>query len=294
MLPSAIYHFLVRPERKDIPEIGYSFSKGLGLKERIIFAFHDAMHDLLYDSYSEITGFKVSSATRPMLNLLIDLTNSLDGYLDQNISSGVVPSLYRALEVAPLRERRDAFRRYLQLFGHAEPIIAYLREALATHFERYVQSLKTASSTLQFEETLAAAQLDSGAWRRSVIEIVALFNTHEMPSVVLQEYYFFGMIHKFSDDMFDLRQDIRTGKPNLVYALIRQEPTELTTLQLAMKKHTRLGVTWWKRHCPNTYNRFFDYVEHYYSQISSKKLLFVSDLFVAPALLGIDLELLRQ
>ena len=294
LLPTALYHFLARPARRDIPEIGYSFLRGLSLKERAIFAFHDAMHDLLFASYTEITGFKVSPATAPMLNLLIDLTNCFDEYLDHNLSSGAVLPLDEVLEAAQIRERRYAFRRYLQLFGRAEPIIAYLREALTSHYERYVQNLKSASSTLQFEDTLAAAQFDSGAWRRYVIEVIALFNGHEVRSEALQGFYLFGMIHKFADDMFDLRRDIRTGKPNLVYALISQELAELATLQQAMGKRTRLGAAWWETHCPITYGRYFDHVEHYYSQIASKKLRFVSDLFVAPALVGIDLEHLHR
>ncbi|HYT40954.1 MAG TPA: hypothetical protein VEP90_01290, partial [Methylomirabilota bacterium] len=71
LLPSALYHLILRPERRNIPEIGYSFLKGVSFKERVIFAFYDVMHNLIFDSYSEMTGLKVLPATGPMFNLLL-------------------------------------------------------------------------------------------------------------------------------------------------------------------------------------------------------------------------------
>ncbi len=292
LLPSALYHLILRPERRNIPEIGYSFLKGVSFKERVIFAFYDVMHNLIFDSYSEMTGLKVLPATGPMFNLLLDLTRCLDGYLDKSQRSTTVSSLDRVLEAPPLQERIEIFRRYLRLFGREESIMAYLRQMFTIYYQQYAQRLMAASSTLQFKDILATAQVDSGIWRRCLIEIVALFNAHELPSEDLQDFYLFGIVGKFADDMFDLRQDLRNGNPNLLYALICQDQVELTVLQQALRKPTRLNAVWWQTHCPNTYNRFFDHIEHYYCQITSRKLRFVSDLLVAPALLGIDLELL--
>jgi hypothetical protein len=291
-LPYALYHLILRPERPNIPEIGYSFLKNPSFKERVVFAYYDVMHNLLFDSYTEITGLKVLPATGPMFNLLLDLTKCLDGYLDKSQKSVTTSSLDMVLEAPPLRERIEVFRHYLQLFGREKPIMAYLRKMFTTYYEQYTQHLMTAGSTLQFEDILATAQVDSGMWRRCGIEIVAIFNSHEPPSEALQDFYLFGMVVKFADDMFDLRQDLRNGNPNLLYALICQDQVELTALQLALRKPTRLNAAWWQTHCPNTYSRFFDHIEHYYHQITSKKLRFVTDLLVAPALLGIDLELL--
>ena len=143
--------------------------------------------------------------------------------------------------------------------------------------------LNTAKSSLQFEDTLEAVKIES-RWLHGVMEIVRLFNGHQINDEVLNDFYLFAMIGKFADDMADLVCDIEKGLPNLLYALIRQNPVEYACLQLAIEKRKRLSIYWWKKHCPITYMCYFKHIEYYYQQMKSSKVRVASTLmFLSPA-----------
>ncbi len=284
LFPRVLYHLIKRPYCRDVPAIDYELSQQSRKQKRGLRALYDTMLSFLLDGYIELTGAKLAPGTGQIMFLLVELTKCLDEYLDENLEAGGSLAMSEALEAPALQEQRAMFRRYLELFGCAEPILKYVRQLFVTYYDTYVNILNTARNNLQFEDILEAAKIDTGIWFRSVMEVVILFNKHQMNDEVLNDFFLFGMVGKFADDMADLVADVEQGSPNLLYALIRQNPEEYALLQFAIKKGERLNLAWWKKRCPLTYMHYFKYIEYYYQQIKSSKVRIASMLmFVACA-----------
>ena len=150
------------------------------------------------------------------------------------------------------------------------------------YYDPYVTAFLAARNSLQFEDTLEVAKIDTGIWCRIVMEIVCLFNGHQIDDEMLNDFYLFGLVGKFVDDMVDLASDIEKGLPNLIYTLIRQHPEEYARLELAIKKGERINIAWWKKRCPLTCMYCFKHIEHYYQQMKSSKVRTLSLLMFAP------------
>jgi hypothetical protein len=284
LFPRVLYHFIKRPYCRDVHTIDYELSQQSRKQKRGLRAIYDAMFSFLLDGYVELAGVKVASGSGQIMLFLVELAKCLDEYLDEYLEAGDSLAMDEALEVPVLREQRAMFRRYLELYGCAEPILKYVRRLFVTYYDPYVNVLKAVKNNLQFEDIFEAARIDSGIWLRFVMEVVVLFNKHQMDDEVLNDFFLFGMVGKFADDMADLVADIEQGSPNLLYALIRQNPEEYVLLQFAIKRGERLNLAWWKKRCPLTYMHYFEYIEYYYQQIKSSKVRIASMLmFVACA-----------
>ena len=182
--------------------------------------------------------------------------------------------IYNLLDVHTILNQFLDLYRHIAMFGYAMPIIKYLLQSLITYnyYDRYIYAFNIARDHLQFEDTLEVAKIDSGLACLTVIEAACLFSGHPIDDEILNDFYLFGMVGKFADDMFDLTDDIEKGLPNLLDALVRQNPEEYACLQLAIKQGERLTIAWWKKRCPLTFICYFKYVEHYYQQIKSSKV----------------------
>jgi hypothetical protein len=290
LAPYYLNHLIRQPYRRDIPAIGYRVPRVLTRKRRRLTALYDAMYNLLLDSYAEITHSRLAAETGEMFFLLIELTRRIDEHLDQHLGNDTSLSLDDVLKAPLIQEQIGIFRSYLHLFGRADTIMGYLRDLFATHYNNYVRALEKASSTHQFDAVLAAAEVDTGIWLRCTMEAVALFNGHKPDAEALDNFYLFGMVGKFADDMVDLPRDIEKNDPNLLYALISQTPGEKDILLTALEAHERLRASWWNEHCPRTFMAYFEYIEHYYRQIISRKLRFACDLIMLPAIVGRDYD----
>ena len=120
------------------------------------------------------------------------------------------------------------------------------------------------------------------------MEVVCLFNAHELESTILDDYYLLGMAGKFVDDMADLLLDREKGYLNLLNALLCQTPTELEAFQLAVHQKKQRDAFWWEEYCPDTYIRYLEYIEYYYNQLRSSKLRLVCDLMMIIPMTGYD------
>jgi hypothetical protein len=225
-----------------------------------------------------------------MFFLLIELTRRIDEYLDQHLGGETPLSVDEVLKAPLIQEQITIFRGYLQLFSRADPIMRYLRDLFAAHYDSYLKTLEKANNTLRFDDVLGATKVDTGIWLRCMLEVVALFNGHELQEEALHNFYLFGMVGKFADDMVDMPRDVEKHDPNLLYALTCQTQCDKDALHAALEAHERLRVTWWGEHCPHTYRRYFEHIEHYYQQIVSKKLRFACDLIMLPAIVGRDYD----
>jgi len=240
------------------------------------------MLSLALDGYVELTGTKLAPGSGQVVFLLFELARSLDEYLDQQLLAGTSPAMYEVLEVPEIQEQIIIFYQHLEPFGCAVPILKHLRQMFAAYYDSYVKAFLTARKSLQFEDTFEVAKMDTGIWCRIVMEVVCLFNGQQIDDEILNDFYLFGMIGKFADDMVDLVSDIEKGLPNLVYTLIRHHPEEYTHLELAIKNGKRVSMAWWKKHCPLTYLDCFKHIEHAYQQMQSSKVRILSLLMFAP------------
>ena len=290
LAPYYLNHLVRQPYRRDVPAIGYKVPKVLTQRRRRLTALYDSMYNLLLDGYAEITHSKLAAETGEMFFLLIELTRRIDEHLDQHLGSDTSLLLDDVLKAPLIQEQLAVFRSYLQLFGRAQVIMTYLKDLFAAHYDSYVRTLEKANSSLQFDDVLVAARVDTGIWLRCMLETVALFNGHKPHEEALNNFYLFGMVGKFADDMVDLPRDVEKNDPNLLYALAYQTLPERNALHAALKAHKRLRVTWWSEYCPHTYRRYFEYIEHYYKQIISEKLRFACDLIMLPAIVGRDYD----
>jgi len=289
-LPYYIHHYVSQRYRRDIPAIGYVLPRLYKWQWRWHGAMYDTMYNILLDGYTELTGLKVIPATGQMLFFLIELTRCLDKHLDSLLGNNDNPSLAleEILEIPALKEQLTIFRCYVEQFGRAEPIFVYLKGLFTEHYERHILNLKTARQSGQFEDILTVAHIDNGGWLRVVMEVVRLFNAHELESTVLDDYYLLGMAGKFADDMADLLQDIDKGYLNLLYALLCQTPAELEVFQFAVRQKKLLDTSWWSKHCPTTYIRYFEYIDYYYNQLCSSKLRLACDVVMIIPVIGYD------
>lgn len=287
-----IYHYLAQRYRRDIPHIEYRLPQIERWRWRWHGAISDAVYNILLDGYTELTGLPVSLHTGQMLFLLIELTKCLDEHLDSRLAQSAETSLtlQEMLAFPELHQQLTIFCRYLEHFGRAEPILHYLKTQFTTQYERHIQALKTARNSLAFEDVLNVAYVDNGGWLRAVMEVVRLFNGHEVDENILADYSFFGMAGKFTDDMVDLLCDIKQGYLNLLYSLLLQTPTELATFELAVRQKKRLGFSWWSQHCSQTYTRYFTSIASYYNQLRSSQLRLAYDLMMLLPRFGYNLD----
>jgi hypothetical protein len=176
------------------------------------------------------------------------------------------------------------------MFGRAESVMGHLRSVFADYYERYIHALGSPEKDWHFTAILKGIEIDSGIQLRSMLEVVGLFNGHQPHEEVQRNFYALGMAGKFADDKVDLVRDISKNRPNLLYALISQNEAKLSALETAIEGKKRLDVDWWNKHCPDTYVEYFEYIEHYYNQISSPKLRLACDLMMLAVVIGYDYD----
>ena len=274
--------FTIKRHRRDRPADAFPEPPQKLDATRGIRAYYDAMLSLALDGYVELTGTKQAPDSGQVVFLLFELARSLDEYLDQQLLAGTSPAMYEVLEVPEIQEQIIIFYQHLEPFGCAVPILKHLRQMFAAYYDSYVKAFLTARKSLQFEDTFEVAKMDTGIWCRIVMEVVCLFNGQQIDDEILNDFYLFGMIGKFADDIVDLVSDIEKGLPNLLYTLIRQHPEEYAHLELAIKSGERLTMAWCKKRCPLTYLDCFKQIEHAYQQIKSSKVRILSLLMFAP------------
>jgi hypothetical protein len=289
-----LYHYLTQSYRRNLPAPEYALPQEE--QWRWHGAIHDTLYNLLLDGYTELTSLQVSAATGQMVFLLIEMTKCLDNYLDAQTGQRARPSLTRESVLAQpaLQEHLAAFSRYLHRSGRAGPVLTYLKKQFSEQYDAHIQALHQAKSSRSFDDILTVAQVDNGGWLRAVMETVRLFNDHTLADQVLNDYYFFGMAGKFTDDLVDLRWDRQQGNLNLLDSLLRQTPAELAVFDLAARHQKKLSFSWWQQQCPLTYTRYFTQIAHYYNQLRSPRLRRAYDLMMLLPTFGYNLDPTRE
>ena len=263
----------------------------IGLQTRAIRAVYDGISSLALDGYVELTGAKLVPGSGQIAFFALEFARSLDAYLDKHLLAGTPLPMNTVLEVPEITEHIATFYRHVEPSGSAIPILKHLRQLFLTYYDVYVKAFLVARKSLQFEDILEVAKIDTGIWSRTIMEVVCIFNGHQIDYAILNDFYFFGMVAKFADDLFDLVSDVEQGLPNLLYPLVRHHPQEYTHLELAIKKGKRPTLAWWKKHCPLTCTYYFKHIEHYYRQIRSSKVRRLSLLmFVSPSFIIYSLD----
>jgi hypothetical protein len=215
---------------------------------------------------------------------------SIDDSFEKRLQAGASLDLKEVMAEPPVREKVDLLQAYLNLFGRRDGIMEHLDAVYAKHYQAYALCLGQARNEWHFDEVLASAEFDSGILLRTMLEISALFNGHGLANGTLEDFYGLGMAGKFADDMIDLVRDIKVGVPNLVYALVQQNTSELSALEAGIQSHARLNSAWWQLHCPASYAQFFEHVSFYASRIVAPHLRLACDLSLIPAVIGRDYD----
>lgn len=287
LAPYFIRHFLRRHYRQDIPELGYYYPL-VNAKRRAREALFDGMYNLLLDAYSDVTQSKCTPPTGKLLYLLIELSRHLDEFIDDSANTKTQLTLSQILSNERVQQPLDLFVSYVTLYTDPNPIKKYLQKQFDTLFLQYLTIIYSVQMDSKFERTLLAGKIDTGAWMKSVMSIVGLFNQHHLTNDMLNQFYYFGVVGKFADDIVDLKRDYRRGRANLLVALLDEHPVEHMRLRQAVQKDVRMDMLWWVYNCPVTITRYLDYVQRYYNLIGSRKLRLICDLLFLPAMLGKD------
>lgn len=276
-----VANYAVRsPFFRDIPEIGYEFSKGrLHSRKRVL--YRTMMYGLLLECYSDIMRRRPRSGSKQVLFLMVEIIKSLDDFIDENAS------------FSGLTTNRDYLNKYLELYSSAPNIMDFLKSSFEKHYDDYIILLENSREDACFENVQRVMEVDS-VWLSYTMETVALFNGHSLSPEARDDFYKLGLIGKFADDMYDLPSDLRTNQVNLLHSLIRQNTAEKDCLYEAAKESKRLDVEWWLAHCPITIRKYFAFIDSYYSQISSSKIKLACDAVILRALAGQQYEFMQQ
>lgn len=284
--PYYIYHFLIIPYRRNVPEIGYKLPERSRKQKKRLIALYDAMLNILLKGYIESMGEKIIPSTGQMLSFLFELTFRLDEYLDKRRKTNDSLSRKEALEDPRIKEQLNTFRNYVRLFGREEPITSYLKDMFATHYDHYAKLISSEVGRESFENTLEISQMDSGQSLSSAMEIVRLFNMHQPNQKMLNQFYLLGTLLKFIEDIIDLACDIQKGHLNLFCSLAKQHPDEMANLYREIENQQRFDFEWLNKNCHGTFVEYLSLMDSYFSQISSQKLKLVCDLSALPIFLG--------
>jgi hypothetical protein len=286
--PYYLRHYIKRNYRDNIVIFGsYVAQIGVQRKRRHI-ALYDAIYNIVLDGYRELTGQRLDPHVGYMVGLGVDFVMRLDKHVDMQLKNNTLLQLDETLKAPELQELLTVFRRWIRQSGQYH-LMDPLLKSLVSDYDIYIQSLKTARSSIHFDDILRSAHLDSAFLFRRAIELLCLMNAYKLNETVLNDFYLFGMVCKLSDDIVDIIVDIKRDHPNLLYALLRQNKNECAVFETAVEGRRRLDATWWRKHCPVTYIQYFEYVEHYYNSIRSSKLKLLCDLIFLPVVLGFDL-----
>ncbi len=125
------------------------------------------------------------------------------------------------------------------------------------------------------------------------MDVIGLFSQSKLDEKARHDFYLAGMISKFIDDMLDIIRDIKEGSPNLLYALVSNCSSELATFTSAMHDHNYLSARWWRKHCPSTYQQYYQHIASYYNQVQSAGLRFACDLQMLAAVFNLNIDELR-
>lgn len=287
-VPYALYHYYRKPYRNAIHAIGYG-KPHASVSRQLHDALLDALYHILLDGYVELTGLTLLSCTGQMLFFLRSLFESIDDVVEQRLKTEETLNLHDLLTEPLISERAKMLHQYLYLFGNEEVIFKHLQNAFTNYLPSYTLIFKDSMRDIQFNTLLLGAQIDSGLYFRLQAEIISLFNGYDLDNDVLYDFYLFGMVGKFADDMLDFAYDWKNRIPNLIHALVAEEPTELAKLESALKKCSdfrTLNLHWWSENCPMTYNRYMRHIEEYFKKIKSPKLRFACHLALLPASIG--------
>jgi hypothetical protein len=88
------------------------------------------------------------------------------------------------------------------------------------------------------------------------------------------------MAGKFLDDIDDVSEDNESRSPNLIQALATEHESDRITLASALSARHHLTLYWWARHCPRTFESYFQQVFKYYGQISDRTLRLPVDIYL--------------
>lgn len=284
IVPRYLYHLLRRPFRRTADMSGYTSSSRLWSRSRVDEAIADTMFDMLCVGYSEVTHLKAKPETGQMLRLIWDLVILLDNHLDRG---GHPPrSLEEVLSISGAQEQVTLIRQHAELFNCATPVLTYLKQMFDSFYDDYIRLFRSGSEQLQLEPALRIAEMDSGALCSGLMVLIQLFNDHTLTEQAYEEFYWFGMAIKFLDDMVDLPEDLAHRVPNLLYGMLLANEQEMATYFEAFASGVRLNSRWWRSNCPATYDAFFDYLESYYTRISSHGLRLICDALLLRVALG--------
>lgn len=282
-------HFILRHYRRTVPAIAYT-RPNLSWEQRRRNARYDAMYNILLDGYCELLQTTLSAATGQMLFFLRELSSSFDEEFERCVEENLPLDLKDILGSDRVQIHLHHFKAYLRLYGRADSVLAHMHDVFDRYFQEYVSVFNSSPKHLSFGELRDGAQIDSGIQLRTMFEAVALFNGHQVSQAIQSDYYELGMAGKYADDMVDLVRDISKKRPNMLYAILRENPSEYTAFEQALSTSVQMNAVWWENNCPQTYGYYFQQIEPHYEKIVSSKLRLACDLMMLATVIGYDYD----
>lgn len=288
LYPMALYHYYMKPFRRDIPRIGYVAPiKTVHLRRRD--AFLDAFYDTVLKAYKEHTGLEILPTTGQMLTLFRDLMGAMDETIEDLLRSDALTDVSSVVRQPGLQGPQILFRSYLGLFERSEPVLSHVSAVLDRYLPTYFSDLTAARQKPGLDILLRTAYVEAG-YIRLLMEMVALFNGHPIEDAVMQDFHAFGMVGRFADDLLDFSRDLERDDPNMLRALLAEHPGEAARVSAAIRQGQRMGARFWQTNCPLTYARFIELTGAYYDKIQSEALRYACHLAMAPGIVGYDYD----
>jgi hypothetical protein len=286
------YHFSFKPYRESILA---EVLKGniVSYKQKVNCAIYDVMYNILLDGYVELTGYDINSYTGQMLAKINSLLGTFDEVFERRLDAKEPLDLSNVLGEESVDIKSRLFQQYLQQFECSQSIISYLNSTFENYYTTYVSTLNVELSDLDFDKLFASIELDSGIQLSALMEVVRLFNEHEPCEQINRDFYALGLAGKLIDDIVDFRRDYAKRRPNLLYMLVTQRENELEILHQSIQKNISLTTHWWAENCPISFNRYMNYIDKYFHEITSSKLKMACDIMFLPAILGHDYDAIR-
>jgi hypothetical protein len=243
---------------------------------------YDAVVNRIIDGYAELAGRRLRPETGALIILLYRLMAAFDNEYERRARDGGALDFDGILNGAPVNEHLRRMSAFLAPHPERHALREFLERFAATNFERY----RELTASRGVADQLALVELDSAGQLICTAYAIGIFNGHEPPASIVDEFAHVGIVGKLADDLIDVWTDHAEGSANLFATVVRDHPDEyqvfLANAATAPRPHHHL----WRSHCPSAFAAYTRIVAEHRGKLTAPSLCIAADLMLLPAALG--------
>ncbi len=270
-----VFKCLRSPVFSNIPEINYVLPKEKrGNSLKVIFL--NVLHGMLLECYKDITGENLKRGSEHVLYLFMDIIKELDDCIDGDQNEYSKKGI---LYNPTIKEKRDNLKKFLELNGGKDNVFSFIKDMFEQNYSTYIQQHDIATEAQSFEEIKKLIEIDI-KWLSYTMSVISIYNSGKVKKEIINDFDMIGFVGKISDDLVDLKHDIRNNRLNIIHSILKLNAKEYKKVLKLHDENKKIGIKFWKEECPVTFSTFIEMIDSYYRKIDSDLAKYLVEMVV--------------